>query len=339
MLKSVPTTEPPRRPCCFLMRHRIKKSSALDHRRRESKPTISIIGAGRLGTTLGRALAAAGFRVETVVANHAVHARRSAKLIGGDTRPVAASDLQELRSSELILITTPDNEIARVALSLSKSSQVISGRAPSNSAIPKSRVVLHASGALTSAVLEPLKQIGWAVGSMHPLVSISDPTTDPSIFRGAFFCVEGDRRAVTQARKLARTLGGQSFSLSVGAKPLYHAAGVLSSGHVVALFDIAIEMLKDCGLSERRARAVLVPLLQSTVTSLTSSTPARALTGPFARGDLDTIKRHLEVIKSHKLGEVLAAYKLLSKRSLRLAAKSGMSDTALLRLAREIDRA
>jgi predicted short-subunit dehydrogenase-like oxidoreductase (DUF2520 family) len=303
------------------MRHRIKKSSALDHRRRETKPTISIIGAGRLGTTLGRALAAAGYRVEIVVANHAAHARRSAKLIGGDTKPLAASDLSELRSSELILITTPDNEIARVALRLSHSLKVVPGIVQARTEIPKSRVVLHVSGALTSAVLEPLKQIGWAVGSMHPLVSISDPTTDPSIFRGAFFCVEGDRRAVIQARKLAGTLGGQSFSLNMAAKPLYHAAGVMSSGHLVALFDIAIEMLKECGLSDRRAQAVLLPLLQSTVASLASSTPAQALTGPFARGDFDTIKSHLEVMKSPKLKEVLAAYKLLGKRSLRLAAK------------------
>ncbi|MDX6612389.1 MAG: hypothetical protein QOD75_1575 [Blastocatellia bacterium] len=309
------------------MRHRKKKSSALDPHRSENKPNIAIIGAGRLGTTLGRALAAAGYRVKIVVAQHVTHARRSAKLIGGSARPVAASNLQELEFSELVLITTPDNEIARVALSLSQS----------NKRASKSGVVLHASGALTSAALQPLKRIGWAVGSMHPLVSISDPATDPSIFRGAFFCVEGDRKAATQARQLAGALGGQSFSLSAAVKPLYHAAGVMSSGHVVALFDIAIQMLKECGLSERRARAVLLPLLQSTVTSLASSTPAQALTGPFARGDFDTIKTHLEVMKSHRLKEVLAAYKLLSKRSLELAATHGLPPAAALKIRREID--
>jgi predicted short-subunit dehydrogenase-like oxidoreductase (DUF2520 family) len=317
------------------MRHRPNKSSAPVRRRRERKSTVAIIGAGRLGTTLGRALLEAGYDVQNVVARTPAHARRSAELISRDVRPVDAASLHELRFNEVILITTPDREIGLVAHQLWESLRRFRG----SEGLPKSRVVLHASGALTSAALAPLKEEGFAVGSMHPLVSISAPATDPGIFHGAFFCVEGDRRAVSAARKIAGKLGGHSFSLRSGDKPLYHAAGVMASGHVVALFDIAIEMLRECGLSERRAKAVLMPLLQSTVASLTSSTPAQALTGPFARGDLGTIKSHLETINAHKLREVMAAYKLLSKRSLRLAAQRGMRAEAVRKIDREIDNA
>lgn len=317
------------------MRHSPNKSSAPVRRRRERKPTVAIIGAGRLGTTLGKALADAGYDIQNVVASTPGHARRSAKLISRDVRPVDAGSLHELRFNEVILITTPDREIGLVARRFCESLR----RFRSSAGLPKSRVVLHASGALTSAALAPLKKEGFAVGSMHPLVSISAPATDASIFHGAFFCVEGDRRAVTVARKIADKLGGQSFSLRSRDKPLYHAAGVMASGHVVALFDIAIEMLRDCGLSEQRARAVLIPLLQSTVTSLISSTPAKALTGPFARGDLGTIKSHVETITAHKLQEVLAVYKLLGGRSMRLAAQRGMRTGGKLKIGREIDNA
>jgi predicted short-subunit dehydrogenase-like oxidoreductase (DUF2520 family) len=318
------------------MRHRPNKSSAPDSRPRERKPTVAIIGAGRLGTTLGKALVNAGYDVQNVVASTPAHTRRSAELISRDVMPVDAGSLHELRFNEVILITTPDREIGLVAHRLCESLRRFRG----SGGLPKSRVVLHASGALTSAALAPLKEEGFAVGSMHPFVSISAPATDPNVFHGAFFCVEGDRRAVTVARKLAGKLGGQSFSLGSSDKPLYHAAGVMASGHVVALFDIAIEMLKDCGLSEQRARAVLIPLLQSTVTSLVSSTPAKALTGPFARGDLGTIKSHLETINAHELREVMAAYKLLGKRSLRLAAQRGMrAEDMLKKIGREIDSA
>lgn len=334
MLKSV-HTKPLSCPFYFRMRHRSNKSSAPVRRRWERKPTIAIIGAGRLGTTLGKALAFAGYDVQNVVASTPAHGRRSAALIPGEVRAIDPANLHELRFNEVILITTPDREIGLVAHRFGESLRPFQ----SSEGLPKSRVVLHASGALTSATLAPLKEAGFAVGSMHPLVSISDPATYPGVFRGAFFCVEGDLRAVNVARKIAGQLGGQSFSVRSSDKPLYHAAGVMASGHVVALFDIAIEMLRDCGLSERRARAVLIPLLQSTVASLTSSTPAQALTGPFARGDVDTIKSHLEAINSHKLLEAMVAYKLLSKRSLRLAAQRGMRAEGVLKIAREIDNA
>ena len=133
-----------------------------------------------------------------------------------------------------------------------------------------------------------------------------------------------------------RRMGGQSFLLSSNNKPLYHAAAVLASGHMVALFDIAHEMLVKCGLSERRARAVLMPLLQSTVTNLTTSSPARALTGTFARGEAATARRHLTAIRRHNLDDARAAYLLPGKRTLRLATQNGMNAKALRDIAREI---
>jgi len=194
------------------MLQRKRKSSAPQSRRLEAKPTISIIGAGRLGTTLGRALHQYGYRVEAVVAVHPAHARRSAKLIGEGVRALGLSRLRELPPSDLLLITTPDDVIAQVAEALRQITgpPAGAGKGTTKEKLRTSRsrrVALHASGAMSAAVLQPLKNIGFSVGSMHPLVSINQPATDPKIFRGAFFCLEGDRSAVNLAGRIAADLG------------------------------------------------------------------------------------------------------------------------------------
>jgi predicted short-subunit dehydrogenase-like oxidoreductase (DUF2520 family) len=326
------------------MLQRKRKSSAPKRRRLKAKPTISIIGAGRLGTTLARALHQHGYRVEAVVAARAAHARRSAKLIGVGVKALGLSGLRELPPSDLLLITTPDDVIGLVAQTLSQIPGPLAGGGKGTTkgklrASRSRRVVLHASGAMSAAVLQPLKNVGFSVGSMHPLVSINQPATDPKIFRGAFFCLEGDRSAVGLAGRIAGDLGAQKFSLRADDKPLYHAAAVMSSGHVVSLFDIATEMLVECGLTKQRARAVLLPLLTSTLTSLISHAPAQALTGPFARGDGATAHRHLAAINDRHLRDALAAYKLLGHRALKLAAQSGLSQKVLRAMKREIDSA
>ncbi|HSP63530.1 MAG TPA: DUF2520 domain-containing protein, partial [Pyrinomonadaceae bacterium] len=132
---------------------------------------------------------------------------------------------------------------------------------------------------------------------------------------------------------LVGSLGGQGFRISPSAKALYHAAAVTTSGHVVALFDIALEMLANCGLSRRRARQILLPLLESTSRNLATRDPRLALTGTFARGDVSTARRHLASIKSHKLPDALAAYILLGHRSLLLAKGRGANRDALAKIA------
>jgi predicted short-subunit dehydrogenase-like oxidoreductase (DUF2520 family) len=117
-------------------------------------------------------------------------------------------------------------------------------------------------------------------------------------------------------------------------KALYHAAAVMASGHVTALFDIAVEMLALCGLATGRAREVLLPLLRSTLENLYLSDPAHALTGTFARADAATVGRHLAALDAQEMKDALAVYRLLGLRSLKLAKAAGANVNAL----REIER-
>ena len=274
--------------------------------KRKEKPEVSIIGAGRLGTTLAVALSGKGYSIRSVVARRTSSARKAAGFLDGETQALAVKQLDLLRPARLFLIATPDDQIPRVAAQLARREVE---RSPKPTA-------LHTSGALSAAALAPLRDKGWSTGSMHPLISVSDTVQGVAALRGAFWSVEGDKAALRSAKAIVRDLGGKSFSIRSEDKPLYHAAAVMSAGNVVALFDVALEMLVQCGLSRKTARNVLVPLIASAVRNLESKDPADALTGTFARGDLETVKLHLGALKRNK--EALELYRLLGRRSLKL---------------------
>jgi len=269
--------------------------------KRKQKPSVSIIGSGRLGTALGVALLHSGYSIPSLVARRAEKARNAANLLDGKPQALAAKNLLSLPPADVFLVTVPDDQIASVAAELS--------------GLKFNATALHTSGALSSAVLDPLRERGWHTGSVHPLISVSDTNT---ALAGAFWSIEGDRAALRVGKAIVRDLGGHSFSIRSEDKPLYHAAAVMVSGNVVALFDVALEMLMQCGLSRKQARDVLTPLIASTVRSLQTKDPAQALTGTFSRGDVETVKHHLAALKKSELVDALDLYRLLGNRSLKL---------------------
>src|SRR5215212_5914332 len=272
--------------------------------KRKQNPEVSIIGTGRLGTTLAVALDAKGYAIQSVVARRLQRARKAAGFLPAGVQVLAAKELHLLRPANVFLITVPDDQIADVAAELSK--LAVNSK--------HKLTALHTSGALSAEVLTPLQEKGWGTGSMHPLISISD--SDDTL-QGAFWSVEGDAPAVRVAKAIVRDLGGKSFSIRSEDKPLYHAAAVMASGNVVALFDVALEMLGECGLDRKTARSILAPLISSAVRKLETKDPADALTGTFSRGDLETVKRHIAALKNKELVEALGLYRLLGQRSLK----------------------
>lgn len=273
--------------------------------KRKQKSEVSIIGTGRLGTTLAVALAGRGYPIRSLVARTSKSARKAARLLDADVQLLAAKQMRSLIGADLFLITVPDDQIAGVARELSEIN-----------ADQKKVTVLHTSGALSGDVLAPLRDRGWHTGSIHPLMSVS-AVHDASL-QGAFWSVEGDRSALRLGKEIVRELGGKSFSIRSEDKPLYHAAAVMVSGNVVALFDVALEMLAECGLDRKTARAILSPLIASTVRNLETKTPEESLTGTFSRGDVETVKRHVAALKHKELADALNLYRLLGQRSLKL---------------------
>ena len=120
-------------------------------------------------------------------------------------------------------------------------------------------------------------------------------------------------------KRVVQDLGGRSSVIDARSKPLYHAAAVMASPNLTALFDLALEMLNRCGIPNRRARQILLPLVQSTLDNLVDQEPAQALTGTFKRGDLATAKEHINAIGSAGLTDALCAYAVLGRHSLDLS--------------------
>lgn len=273
---------------------------------------------------MARALGACGYDVRALVARSVSSARRACARAGLKARALSVERLQELPPSDILFITTPDDVVAETAeLLASLAHEDVRGR-----------VALHTSGALSSDALAPLAARAYGVGSMHPLAAVSEPQAGAESLRRAFYCVEGDARGIRVARRVVRDLGGRSFSVRAEDKALYHAAAVLTAGHTVALFDIAARLLARCGLADKEARRVLLPLLGTALENLSRETPERALTGTFARGDAETVRKHLAALREAGEADALLVYALLGGRSLRLAAHAGADAKRLQEIAR-----
>ena len=301
-----------------------KSKTASSNRKRgpKSKLSVAIIGSGRVATALGLALTRAGHLVSIVASLHSAHARRAANLIGRKTKHASlnnlcrAENVGELTQADLIVIATSDDAIETVSQQLEAAFRT--GSRPDRRETRR-RIALHTSGALDANVLDPLRREGFAVGSIHPLISISNPVTGADWLARAYFSLEGDPPAVRTGRQLVRSLGGQAFQIQPEMKALYHAAALMASPNLTALLDIALEMLTRCGISPNRARHMLLPLVESTLANLVRQDPRAALTGTFKRGDVVTTIKHIKAMKSEKLVEALRAYAVLGNRSLTLA--------------------
>src|SRR5687767_5440858 len=212
---------------------------------------VSIIGIGRVGGALALALSKANYELDYLIHRDPAVAETIAAQLPGNPRLASFESFPQI-TSDIVIISTPDPEISATANRLAGH-------------LEKPAIVFHTSGSLASEILGELVAIGCSTGSMHPLVSISEAVSGSANFSNAFFCLEGDDTAVTAADSIVKALGGRPFTIASEHKPLYHAAAVTACGHLVALIDIAIEMLSKCGIDQPTAKQVLLPLIVSTI--------------------------------------------------------------------------
>jgi len=206
-------------------------------------------------------------------------------------------------AADLVFITTPDGAIAEVAAQVRWR--------------PDAWVV-HVSGAESLDALEPARRAGAAVGSMHPLQTFADIEHAVAAMPGSTFALEGEGPLLACLREMARALGGRAIELRPEDKALYHVAAVLASNYVVTLMDMATGLWQEFGVEQDSAAKALLPLLQGTVDNLRRLGLPDALTGPIARGDLGTVRRHLKALEA-SAPDMLLAYRELGLRTVPVA--------------------
>ncbi|MCX6567047.1 MAG: DUF2520 domain-containing protein [Candidatus Aminicenantes bacterium] len=278
---------------------------------------IAIIGTGRLGTSLGNALARAGHEIAGLADTDLRAARRAKKIIGAGRAmkdPAAAA-----RPADVVFIAVPDDALPRVVDELRAGE--IDGRG---------KTILHTSGAEPASRLGPLACRGAAVGSMHPAQSFPKPTTPASHFQGVVFGLEGDPAAVRTAKSIVRDLGGRPIILTCEQKTLYHAACVLASNLFVPLFELAVETMAAAGVPAAEAKKALLPLVEGTLRNVKVLNAAEALTGPLARFDFGTVERQLRALR--RVPRAREAYRTIGLTTLELLKKRGAAASSIKRL-------
>ena len=232
------------------------------------KPTLAIVGPGKVGTALGDALEAAGYCV--------------AARLGRDAGP---ADRHALTGCDVVLLTVRDGQIAEVCSELAD-----------EAALREGATVAHCSGALGSDVLAPAARLGCRVASIHPLQTF--PTVEAARERigGSWFFCEGHAGALAVLEPLIAAVGGRAVRIDPKAKPLYHAAAVVACNYLAGLIDAALTLAAAAGIEPAVARQALAPLVQATAANVMALGPDAALTGPIARGETSTVRRHLEAM-------------------------------------------
>jgi predicted short-subunit dehydrogenase-like oxidoreductase (DUF2520 family) len=270
-----------------------------------SEKSFTILGAGRLGRTLGRLLVAGGYAPAGLTARTMRSAHQAATFIGGGEP--STSNARAASKGTLVLIATPDSAIAPLARELAAARLNWSRR-----------IVAHTSGALSSAALEPLSRQGVRTASLHPLASIAEAKTGPESLKGTPFAIEGDAAAVSTLRRLVQSFGGVPVTIPRQAKVLYHLVACLMSNDLVALLSIGLDTARGLGLSRREAARLYLPLVRGTVENVARLGPVKALTGPVSRGDMTTLRLHGEVLRTLP-ADLRRLHRILALRSTALA--------------------
>lgn len=274
----------------------------------EPTPVVFIVGAGVVGTTLAAKLLRAGVPVSGLHGRQTALSEVASALAGvlGSSGEFPAI----VSEADVVIVTVRDSRIAEIVRRLVQEKRLRPGQ-----------VVLHASGNRPAAdVLGLVRSHVNGIGTMHPLIAVTDAPGSLENLRGAYFGLEGDEEAVRVAGRLVRAMGGRSVRLTPENMPLYHAAAVIASNCVVALADISRSLLVAAGVSEEHALPALLPLMTSTVRNMVEVGLPSAMTGPVVRGDVEAIERHLEALRA-KAPEVIDLYRRLGREVLRIARK------------------
>jgi len=270
-----------------------------------TKPTLSFIGAGTLGTALSMACATAEYRVLAIHSHKLEDAARLANALPGAEAVANPSDVTR---ADIIFLTVPDDSIATVCESV---------------AWPASSSVVHCSGALSLEPLQHAQEAGASIGGLHPLQTFAAGVEHSGRLANIAYALEASSNELHEAlQELVEALGGRPQWIKGSDKPLYHVSAAMASNYLVALLGDASKLWESFGLSREGGLQSLLPLVRGTIDNLQGIGFPDALTGPIARGDVDTVRIHLDALTASQ-PDIVPSYAAMGQRTVTLGLEKG----------------
>ena len=271
---------------------------------------VAVLGAGRLGSSLAIALDKAGYTVAAITSRQPTHREWLNSHI---TTGIVVENVQTaVNVANIVFITGPDAYIEKICSGVKWRSH---------------QAVIHCAGAMSLAPLDTARVAGAQTGGFHPLQTF--PTIDSyERLQDVSFAIESaSPELLGWLRILAEDLGGSAFQIESSQRAAYHASAVMACGLLSGLTGLSAERWEPLGIERTDALRRLIPLLRATVDALDEKGLPHAITGPFVRGDIETITMHLEATANKSIG-IRNAYAALALASLHIAKEQGgLSDS------------
>jgi predicted short-subunit dehydrogenase-like oxidoreductase (DUF2520 family) len=265
---------------------------------------LGFIGAGTVGSALATRLSSKGYQVVAVSSRGQTSVRNLARSINCR----AFDNNQDVAdAAELVFITTPDDVIAAVTSEI----QWYPGQS-----------VVHCSGADSIQILEPAMKLGVQVGVIHPLQTFASAKQAIENMPGSTFVLEADEPLLTTLKEMATALDGHWIELEAKDKVIYHAAAVITCNYLVTLVKLATDLWQTFNVPTQQATQALLPLIRGTIHNIETVGIPQCLTGPIARGDTGTIKKHLEALQK-VTPAILPTYRELGLQTIPIALAKG----------------
>lgn len=273
---------------------------------------VGFIGAGKIGTGLGILLSHSSIKVSGYLSRNVNSSLNASSL----TNSAAFSKYEDIiNASDVIIISTKDDCIKSIVEEILKHKSIINNK-----------IFVHLSGSISIDVLKPLKKYGHTM-VIHPIQTCPSIEAAVSLLPESYFTIEGDDIAVNVGISITKAIGAKPIVINGINKPLYHAACVIASNYLVTLVKAANELLKASGFPFDKHPDLLLPLINGTLKNISERGCDASLSGPIARCDIETVKKHVENIKD---GDILKLYKAMGNTTIRLF--KGSSDEKISEL-------
>ncbi|NET34649.1 MAG: DUF2520 domain-containing protein [Cyanothece sp. SIO1E1] len=247
---------------------------------------IVLIGAGNMATVMGKALLHAGLHISQVF-NRTL---ASAEILADHLTCPYTDKLDQLhREADLYLLCVSDQAIEPLLPRLS---------------FLDHKLIAHTSGATPGSIFRGHFS---RYGVFYPLQSLSK--SQPIELSKVPFCVDANREAdLVKLEKLAQQLSQHVYRIDDQQRSLLHVAAVFVNNFSNHLYDLMDQWLEE----EDIPFDLLRPLILGGAQKVQRLSPREAQTGPAVRSDLNTVKRHLEILQE-KRPELVKLYKILTE--------------------------